>query len=194
MDHTDLYAYQLESRFIEVQKSGIEDVSYVEMRALSRAWSYHILSKATLHGLPVDLPHAGAPSHFHFIPDINHYSVPPSTYDDRVWKTGLPVRSAVLKPIIERGKFLKNLLPLKKRPYDFRRPLNAACQKKRCEKFHPLLGFDQGVNVILGVIRIINYSDQMIGLETYSPAAVGIPDSSTVVTLLNSLSLMSRCH
>lgn len=36
MDYTDLYAYQLESRSIEVQKSGIEDVSYVEMRALSR--------------------------------------------------------------------------------------------------------------------------------------------------------------
>jgi hypothetical protein len=25
-----------------------------------------------------------------------------------VWKTGLPVRSAVLKPHIERGKFLKS--------------------------------------------------------------------------------------
>ncbi|KAJ5120629.1 uncharacterized protein N7515_010017 [Penicillium bovifimosum] len=27
------------------------------------------------------------------------------TYDHRVWKTGLPVRSAVLKPIIVRGQF-----------------------------------------------------------------------------------------
>jgi hypothetical protein len=36
-----------------------------------------------------------------------------------VWKTGLPVRSAVLKPHIERGQFLKSLPPLKKRPYDF---------------------------------------------------------------------------
>jgi hypothetical protein len=43
----------------------------------------------------------------------------PSTYNHRVWKTGLPVRSAVLKPIIECGKFLKSLPPLKKRPYDF---------------------------------------------------------------------------
>jgi hypothetical protein len=28
----------------------------------------------------------------------NQYFVIPSTYDHRVWKTGLPVRSAVLKP------------------------------------------------------------------------------------------------
>jgi hypothetical protein len=28
-----------------------------------------------------------------------------STYDHRVWRTGLPVRSAVLKPIIVRGQF-----------------------------------------------------------------------------------------
>ncbi len=27
------------------------------------------------------------------------------TYDHRVWRTGLPVRSAVLKPIIVRGQF-----------------------------------------------------------------------------------------
>ena len=36
-----------------------------------------------------------------------------------MWRTRLPVRSAVLKPIIERDKFLKSLPPLKRRPYDF---------------------------------------------------------------------------
>jgi hypothetical protein len=36
-----------------------------------------------------------------------------------VWKTGLPVRSAVLKPHIERGQFSKSLPLLKKRPYNF---------------------------------------------------------------------------
>ena len=30
----------------------------------------------------------------------------PSTYDHRVWRTGLQVRSVVLKPIIVRGKCL----------------------------------------------------------------------------------------
>ena len=30
--------------------------------------------------------------------NIAHYLAPTSTYDHRVWKTGLPVRSAVLKP------------------------------------------------------------------------------------------------
>jgi hypothetical protein len=29
---------------------------------------------------------------------MNHYIRDPNTYDHRVWKTGLPVRSAVLKP------------------------------------------------------------------------------------------------
>jgi hypothetical protein len=29
----------------------------------------------------------------------------PITYDHRVWRTGLPVRSAVLKPIIVCGQF-----------------------------------------------------------------------------------------
>jgi hypothetical protein len=36
-----------------------------------------------------------------------------------VWKTGLPVHLAILKPHIERGQFLKSLPPLKKRPNDF---------------------------------------------------------------------------
>ena len=30
--------------------------------------------------------------------NINHHLLCPSIYDHRVWKTGLPVRSAVLKP------------------------------------------------------------------------------------------------
>jgi hypothetical protein len=50
---------------------------------------------------------------------IYFFLVTSSTYDHRVWKTGLPVRSAVLKPPIERGKFLKSLPSLKMRPYDF---------------------------------------------------------------------------
>ena len=35
-----------------------------------------------------------------FVPcsDINLVNKGPGTYDHRVWKTGLPVRSAVLKP------------------------------------------------------------------------------------------------
>jgi hypothetical protein len=34
-------------------------------------------------------------------------------------RTGLSVRSAILKPPIERGKFLKSLPSLKMQPYDF---------------------------------------------------------------------------
>jgi hypothetical protein len=36
-----------------------------------------------------------------------------------VWKTGLPVCSAILKPHIKRGQFLKSLALLKKQPCDF---------------------------------------------------------------------------
>jgi hypothetical protein len=37
-----------------------------------------------------------------------------------VWKkTGLPVRSAVLEPDIQRSKFLKSLSPLQQQPYVF---------------------------------------------------------------------------
>ncbi|KAJ5084794.1 hypothetical protein NUU61_009373 [Penicillium alfredii] len=38
---------------------------------------------------------------------INHKYLVPSTYDHRVWRTGLPVRSAVLKPHIVQGQFSK---------------------------------------------------------------------------------------
>jgi hypothetical protein len=46
--------------------------------------------------------------------DINFNSFLYVTYDHRVWKTGLPVRSAVLKSHIERSQILKSLPPLKK--------------------------------------------------------------------------------
>jgi hypothetical protein len=67
---------------------------------LFKRWSSHLLDLSELS-------------------DTSWIYLGPITYDHRVWKTGLPVRSAVLKPPIERGKFLKSLLSLKVQPYNF---------------------------------------------------------------------------